>query len=51
MVIPGHGRLCDESEVAEYRDMMAIIRDRVQAMIKKGATLDQVKGRASDSGL
>ena len=43
MVIPGHGRLCDESEVADYRDMIAIIRDRVQVMIKKGATLEQVK--------
>jgi cyclase len=43
LVIPGHGRLCDEFEVGEYRDMVAIIRDRVQAMIDKGATLDQVK--------
>jgi cyclase len=43
MVIPGHGRLCDEYDVAEYREMVAIIRDRVQAMIKQGATLDQVK--------
>jgi cyclase len=43
MIIPGRGRLCDEWEVGEYRDMLAIIRDRVQAMIKKGATLDQVK--------
>ena len=43
LVIPGHGRLCDEWEVTEYRDMIAIIRDRVQDMIKKGATLEQVK--------
>jgi cyclase len=43
LIIPGRGRLCDEWEVAEYRDMIAIIRDRVQAMIKTGATLDQVK--------
>ena len=43
LIIPGHGRLCDEYEVSEYRDMLVIIRDRVQAMIKKGATLDQVK--------
>jgi glyoxylase-like metal-dependent hydrolase (beta-lactamase superfamily II) len=42
-VIPGHGRLCDEWEVVEYRDMVTIIRDRIQAMIKKGATLAQVK--------
>ena len=43
LIVPGHGRVCDEFEVSEYRDMLAIIRDRVQAMIDKGATLDQVK--------
>jgi len=43
LIVPGHGRLCDEWEVTEYRDMIAIIRDRVDAMIKKGATLDQIK--------
>ncbi len=43
MVVPGHGYLADEHEVVEYRDMMVIIRDRVRAMIKDGATLDQVK--------
>src|SRR5579864_5253406 len=43
LVIPGHGRLCDEYEVSEYRDMIAIVRARVQALIDKGAGLDQVK--------
>jgi cyclase len=43
MVIPGHGRLSDEADVVEYRDMLTIIRDRVQDMIKKGLTLEQVK--------
>jgi len=43
LVIPGHGYLCDEHEVVEYRDMLAIVRDRVQALIKTGATFDQVK--------
>ena len=42
-IIPGHGRVTNEWEIAEYRDMLVIIRDRVQAMIKNGATLDQVK--------
>jgi len=36
-------RRVDEHEVVEYRDMVAIVRDRVQALLKKGATLDQVK--------
>ena len=42
-VIPGHGRLCDEADVLEYRDMVTIIRDRVQDLIAKGKTLEQVK--------
>lgn len=42
-VIPGHGRICDEFDVLEYRDMVTIVRDRVQASIKKGMTLEQVK--------
>jgi glyoxylase-like metal-dependent hydrolase (beta-lactamase superfamily II) len=43
LVIPGHGRITNEFEVAEYRDMLVIFRDRTQAMIKTGATLEQVK--------
>jgi len=43
MVVPGHGRVCDESEVMEYRDMLTIVRDRVKAMVDKGMTLEQVK--------
>jgi glyoxylase-like metal-dependent hydrolase (beta-lactamase superfamily II) len=43
MVIPGHGRLCDEADVVEYRDMVTIIRERVQDMIKKGMTIEQVR--------
>ena len=42
-IIPGHGRICESSELLEYRDMVTIIRDRVQASIKKGMTLEQVK--------
>lgn len=42
-VIPGHGRICDEYDVLEYRDMVTIVRDRVRAAIKKGMTLDQVR--------
>jgi cyclase len=42
-IIPGHGRICDEFDVVEYRDMVVIVRDRVQAAIKKGMTLAQIK--------
>jgi cyclase len=43
LVIPGHGRLCDFGDVLNFREMTIIIRDRVQDMIKKGMTLEQVK--------
>jgi len=42
LVITGHGRLCDEADVVDYRDMLTVIRDRVQDMIRKGMTVDQV---------
>jgi glyoxylase-like metal-dependent hydrolase (beta-lactamase superfamily II) len=43
LVIPGHGRIADHAEVAYYRDMTTIIRDRLQDMIKRGQTLQQIK--------
>ena len=43
LVVPGHGRICNESDVAEYRDMTTIIRDRIQLMIDKKMTLAQIK--------
>ena len=42
-VVPGHGHLSNEADVVEYRDMITILRDRVQDMIKKGMTVEQVK--------
>jgi glyoxylase-like metal-dependent hydrolase (beta-lactamase superfamily II) len=42
-VIPGHGRLTDEADVVEYRDMLTIIRDRVQALAKRGMILEEIK--------
>jgi glyoxylase-like metal-dependent hydrolase (beta-lactamase superfamily II) len=42
-VVPAHGRVGDDADVAYYRDMVTIIRDRIQAMIKKGMTLEQIK--------
>jgi hypothetical protein len=41
-VIPGHGRLYDETDVAEYRDMLVIIRDRIHAGIDDGDSLAEV---------
>jgi cyclase len=42
-VIPGHGRLCEQMEVVDYRDMVVLIRDVVADLIKQGKTLDQIK--------
>ena len=42
-VIPGHGRICNEADVVEYRDMLTIIRDRVRDMVKEHMTLAGVK--------
>jgi cyclase len=43
LIIPGHGRLCDVADVVFYQEMVIIIRDRIQDMINKGMTLEQVK--------
>ena len=42
-VVPGHGRILNEADVVEYRDMMTIIRDRIRQYIDKGETLDQIR--------
>jgi cyclase len=41
-VIPGHGRLSDEGDIGDYRDMITFIRDRVQAMVDRQMTLPQI---------
>ena len=43
MVIPGHGRISDEADVVEYRDMLTIVRDRIKDAIRKGKTLQEVQ--------
>ena len=42
LVVPGRGRVCDEIDVAEYRNMLVIIRDRIQELIRQGMTREQV---------
>ena len=42
-IIPGHGRISDEADVVEYRDMLVIVSSRVRDMVERGMTLDQVK--------
>jgi glyoxylase-like metal-dependent hydrolase (beta-lactamase superfamily II) len=43
MIIPGHGRLSDVADLDIYQQMVTIVRDRLQDMIKRGMTLEQVK--------
>jgi len=43
MIIPGHGRVCDVADLDIYQQMVTIVRDRLQDMINRGMTLDQVK--------
>ena len=42
MIIPGHGRLSDEADVLEYRDMLTIIRNNIRELINEGKTLEEV---------
>jgi cyclase len=49
-VIPGHGRLSDQLDLVEYRDMVTIVRDRVRALVKQGKTLEQVKAASPTQG-
>ena len=50
LIIPGHGRICDQLDVVEYRDMVTIIRDRVRDLIKEGLTLEQIKAASPARG-
>lgn len=41
-IIPGHGPLATRADLVKYRDMLATIRDRVAALIKKGKSKEEV---------
>ena len=43
LIVPGHGRLCTTTDVVDYRDMVSIIRDRIEDLIKKGKTLEEIQ--------
>jgi len=42
-IVPGRGRLSDTADVASYRNMLVMIRDRIRDLKKQGKTLEQVK--------
>jgi glyoxylase-like metal-dependent hydrolase (beta-lactamase superfamily II) len=49
-VVPGHGRVYEQTDVVEYRDMVTIVRDRVRALIADGKSLEQVKAARPEQG-
>ena len=50
LIVSGHGRICDQYDVAEYRDMVTIVRDRVRDLKKSGMTLAQLKAASPARG-
>ena len=42
-VIPGHGGVSSKKDVIAYRDMIATVSARVEAMVKQGRTLEEIK--------
>ena len=42
-VIPAHGRICEQWEVVDYRDMTVIITDTIADMMKRHMTLNQIE--------
>ena len=49
-VLPGHGRVSDQADVVEYRDMVVVLRDVIQEMRQRGMTLAQVQAAAPAKG-
>ena len=49
-VVPGHGRVCEQAEVVDYRDMVTVVRNTIQLFISKGMTLDQIKAANPTQG-
>ena len=50
LIVPGHGRVCDQLDAVDYRDMVTIIRDRVRDLKKQGMTLEQIEAASPARG-
>ena len=50
LIISGHGRICNQIDAADYRDMVTIIRDRIRDLMKQGLTLEQIKATSPARG-
>jgi glyoxylase-like metal-dependent hydrolase (beta-lactamase superfamily II) len=42
-IVPGHGRVMEQADVIEYRDMVTIVRDRIRDGVRRGLTLDEIR--------
>lgn len=49
-IIPGHGPVATKADLKQYRDMVAQIVGRVEAGIKAGKTLEQIKAEKPADG-
>ncbi len=43
IVVPGHGRVSQQAELVEYRDMVTVIAERIDDMVKQGMTLEAIQ--------
>ncbi len=49
-IVPARGRIAEQSDVVEYRDMVTIVRDRVDDLMKSGRTLAQIQAASPTQG-
>jgi glyoxylase-like metal-dependent hydrolase (beta-lactamase superfamily II) len=49
-IVPGHGRVYTQPDVVNYRDMVAIVRDRVRDLMGQGMTLAQIQAASPAQG-
>ena len=49
-IIPARGRICEQADVVEYRDMVTIVRDRIDDLMKSGKTLAQIQMSSPTQG-
>jgi len=50
LIVSGHGRVYDQLDVVEYRDMVTIVHDRVRDLLAAGKSLAEVKAAQPAKG-
>ena len=49
LIIPGHGVLASREDVVEFRDMTLIVAERVEGLVREGASLEDVLAAGTTS--